>query len=632
MIRKNKMAAMNVVDFPAGPAMRGGVAAILLTLMMATASANPARQPLQPFKDPIVVTATRTVQTADASLASVTVIKREDIERQQSRSIQDLLRGVTGININNNGGPGKGTFIQMRGTESDHIMVLIDGIRVGSATSGTTAFENIPIDQVERVEIVRGPRSSLYGSEAIGGVIQIFTRKGDGGEGFRPSFSFGGGSYGTVNGSVGLSRSGKQGWFNMTASGIGTQGFNACRGTDNAGCFTVEPDRDGYRNVAGSTRAGYRFNNGLEVDANFMHSAGKSQFDGSFVNATEIVQQVFGGAARYSPLDFWRINLTAGRSRQDTDNFLGKQFMTRFNTTRDTVNLQNDFTINADHQLTVGVDFLQDQVDSTEAFTVTSRSNWGVFAQHLASIARHRAQLSLRYDDNEQFGDWVTGGAGWGYAITEQINLTANFGSAFKAPTFNELYFPGFGNADLRPEESRSFEFGVRGNMDWGNWTLNVYDTRIDNLIAFDANTFAPANIGLARLRGLEAQLSTTIKGWLLNGNLTFLDPENRSADANRGNILPRRAEQSFRLDIDREIGKYRVGAMLLAEGERFDDLGNTRKLDSYVKFDLRAEYILSKRLRLQGRIENLFNERYETAAFFNQPGRNFYATIRYQP
>jgi vitamin B12 transporter len=226
----------------------------------------------------------------------------------------------------------------------------------------------------------------------------------------------------------------------------------------------------------------------------------------------------------------------------------------------------------------------------------------------------------------------VTGGAGWGYTITDRISLTANFGNAFKAPTFNELYFPGFSNPDLRPEESRSVEFGARGNMAWGKWSLNVYDTRIDNMIAFDANIFAPANINQAHIRGLEAALSTTIRGWLLNGNLTFLDPENRSADANRGNILPRRAEQSFRLDIDRAFGRYRIGAMFLAEGERFDDLGNTRKLDSYVKFDLRAEYVISKHWRLQGRIENLFDKHYETAAFFNQPGRNFFATIRYQP
>jgi vitamin B12 transporter len=606
--------------------------AVIIMAVVADATASGVQQNNPQLEKPIIVTATRTAQPVDAALASVTVITREDIERQQSRSIEDLLRGVTGVNIINNGGPGKSTFVQMRGTESDHIMVMIDGIRMGSASSGTTAFENIPLEQIERIEIVRGPRSSLYGSEAIGGVIQIFTRKGSGGRGFNPSFSFGGGSYGTLNGSAGLSGSGERGWFNLTASGMGTKGFNACTGSDTAGCFTIEPDRDGYRNVAGSARAGYRFESGLELDANFMQSSGRTQFDGSFVNISETMQQVFGGSARYSPLDLWRVSLIAGRSREDGDNFLGRQFMTRFHTTRDTVSLQNDFTINPNHQLTVGMDYLHDHLDSTEAFIKTSRANWGAFSQYLATIDRHRAQLSLRYDDNQQFGSWVTGGAGWGYTITDRISLTANFGNAFKAPTFNELYFPGFSNPDLRPEESRSFEFGARGNMAWGKWSLNVYDTRIDNMIAFDANIFAPANINQAHIRGLEAALSTTIRGWLLNGNLTFLDPENRSADANRGNILPRRAEQSFRLDIDRAFGRYRVGAMFLAEGERFDDLGNTRKLNSYVKFDLRAEYVLSKHWRLQGRIENLFDKHYETATFFNQPGRNFFATIRYQP
>jgi vitamin B12 transporter len=160
-----------------------------------------------------------------------------------------------------------------------------------------------------------------------------------------------------------------------------------------------------------------------------------------------------------------------------------------------------------------------------------------------------------------------------------------------------------------------------------------VYETRIDNLIAFDASTFAPDNIDEARIRGLEAIVNTQIKGWQLNGNLTFLDPENRSSGANKGNILPRRAEQSFRLDADHMLfDKIRIGGMVLAEGERFDDLANTRKLDNYVRFDLRAEYIINKNWRIQGRIENLFDKHYETAAFFNQPGRNFFATLRYQP
>lgn len=597
---------------------------------------------------PIIVTATRTAQTVDASLASVTVISRKDIERQQARSVEDLLRGVPGINIANNGGPGKNTSVFMRGTESDHVLVLIDGIKAGSATSGTTAFENIPIEQIERIEIVRGPRSSLYGSEAIGGVIQIFTRKGEG-AGIKPSFSFGGGSYGTLNGSIGLSGRSRQGWFNMAVSGIGTSGFNACTGSSGVGCFTKEPDtdRDGYQNIAGSARAGYRFQNGLEIDANFLQSDGKAEFDESKFdetpvsrfNKTKIVQQVFGGAVRYSPFDIWQINLIGGHSREDSKNFIDgvpSSPFSKFNTQRNTISLLNNLSFGKKQLLTIGTDYQHDHVNSTDAFVVTSRSNWGVFAQHQATIAAHNLQLSLRHDDNQQFGSRVTGGAGWGYAITDRVRLMASFGSAFKAPTFNELYYPGFGNANLRPEESRSFEFGARGSAGWGNWSLNVYETRIDDLIAtaFNANTnsFAPSNIDQARIRGLEAVLSTQIKGWQLNGNLTFLDPENRSSGPDKGNILPRRAEQSFRLDIDRQFGRYRVGAMFLAEGERFDDSANTRKLDSYVKFDLRTEYILSERWRLQGRIENLFNEHYETAAFFNQPGRNFFATLRYQP
>jgi len=581
---------------------------------------------------PVIVTATRTAQTADASLASVTVITRKDIERQQARSIQDLLRGVPGVSISNSGGAGKNTSVFMRGTESDHVLVMIDNIKVGSATSGTTAFENIPIEQIDRIEIVRGPRSSLYGSEAIGGVIHIFTRKGDSG-GLKPNFGFGGGSYGTLEGSIGLSQRGTQGWLNMNASGIGTKGFNACTGSDTAGCFTYEPDRDGYRNVAGSMRAGYRFLNGLEIDASFMHSAGKTEYDGSFFNKAILAQQVLGGTARYSPMDFWRINLIAGRSRDDSDNFLGTAFQSRFNTERDTVTLLNDFTVAKNQLLTIGTDYQNDHVKSTEAFTVNSRTNWGVFSQHQATVAKHDIQLSLRHDDNQQFGSHVTGGTGWGYPITENIRLLANFGSAFKAPTFNELYFPNFSNPNLRPEDSRSYELGTRGKADWGNWSLNAYETHIDQLIAYDSSIFAPANIDKARIRGLEGVLSAQIKGWQFNTNLTLLDPINRSSGPDRGNILPRRAEQSFRLDADRQFGQYyKLGAMLLVEGERYDDLANTRKLNGYVKFDLRAEYILNKNWRLQGRIENLFNEHYQTAAFFNQPGRNFFAMVRYQP
>lgn len=583
------------------------------------------------LEKPIVVTASRTDQTADETLASVTVITRDDIERQQARSMQDLLHGIAGINIANTGGPGKLTTLLMRGTESDHVLVLVDGIRMGSATSGFSEIQNYPVELIDRIEIVRGPRSSLYGPEAVGGVIQIFTRKGDK-KGLKPTFSFGGGSYRTVSGAATLSGGNERGWFNLGISGSDTNGFNACKGSFTAGCFTVEPDKDGYRNLSGSARAGYRFDNGLNIEANFLHSDGHYEYDGSFQNRTKLVQQVLGGTVRYSPVEPWRITLTAGRSREDSDNFLNKVFATRYHARRDTLSWQNDITITPNQLLTIGTDYLYDHINSSEKFAKTSRYNWGVFAQHQLSLAAHKLQLSIRHDDNQQFGSQVTGGASWGYSLTDHVQLTAGFGSAFKAPTFNELYFPGFGNPDLGPEESRTAELGVAGRFDWGNWSLNLYETWIKNMISFNAATFSPDNIDKARIQGLEAILNTEIKGWLIQTNLTFMNPENRSKDANRGNTLPRRSNHAFRVDTSRQFGDFVVGAMFLAEANRYDDLANNQKLNDYVKVDLRAEYLINSQWRIQGRIENLFDKDYETAAFFNQPGRNFFVTLRYQP
>lgn len=580
--------------------------------------------------EPVIVTATRTARTADETLASVTVITRQDIERLQAQSVQDLLRGVPGVSIANNGGPGKATSVFLRGTESDHVLVLIDGIKVGSATLGTTAFEHIPVELIDRIEIVRGPRSSLYGSEAIGGVIQIFTRKGGGQT--RPYFSLGGGSYQTYNASAGVAGGGERGWFSLNADGSDTAGFNACDGSLSAGCFTAEPDKDGYRNVAGSLRAGYRFANGVEVDAHALRSTGDTEYDGSYVNATESMQQALGGALRYSPAESWQLTLAAGQSRDDSDNFLNGVFRSRFDTERDTVSLQSDLALADDHLLTLGADYLDDQIDSSTSYAATSRSDTGVFAQYQGAFGAQNAQVSLRRDDNEQFGEHATGGLAWGYALNDRVRITASYGTAFKAPTFNELYFPGFGNPGLQPEESRSLELGVNGTSAAGEWSLNVFETRVDELIAFDAALFAPNNIDQARILGLETTYAIQLGDWDLDANLSLLDPENRSGGANDGNVLPRRARQSLRVDADRSLGKFSFGATLLTAGKRYDDLANTRELGGYATVDLRADYALDAAWRVQLRIENLLDKDYETAAFYNQPGRSLFVNLRYQP
>ncbi len=580
-------------------------------------------------QDAIVVTATRTAHTADDTLASVTVITRQDIERLQARSIEDLLRGELGVSISNNGGPGKATSVFFRGTNSDHVLVLIDGIKVGSATLGTTAFQDIPVDQIERIEIVRGPRSSLYGSEAIGGVIQIFTRKGGGP--LKPFVSLGGGSHRTYDGTTGISGGGEKSWFNASMSGFHTQGINACSGSLTAGCFTIEPDKDGYRNNSGALRGGYRFGNGTDIDVHWMQADGANMFDGSSVNESKSVQEVYGGRFRFTPMTPWQVTLLTGRSHDDSDNFKDSVFKSRFNTRRDVESLQNDFSIGSKQLFTIGFDYQNDNVNSTTAYPVTSRDNQGLFTQYQGTFAKHDLQASLRRDDNEQFGNHKTGNAAWGYSFGDGLRLTTSYGTAFKAPTFNQLYFPGFGNPNLSPEESRSIEVGVNNKTDWGRWALNAFKTEIDNLIAFDA-TFTPANIDSARIRGLEAKLGSRFAEWDVNTGLTLLDPQNLAAGTNNGKILPRRAKQALRVDADRAFGPYRFGTTLRAEGHRYDDLANTSRLGGYTTVDLRAEYAFARDWFLQARIENLLDKNYETAAFFNQPGRGFFFTLRYQP
>ena len=272
--------------------------------------------------EPIVVTATRGARSTDETLAAVTVITRQDIECRQARSVEELLRGTPGLSISNNGGAGKATSVFLRGTESDHVLVLIDGVKIGSATLGSAAFQDLPVELIERIEIVRGPRSSLYGSEAIGGVIQILTRKG--GDGFKPFAAVGGGRYRSYNAAAGVSDGTARGWYSLSVEGVGTDGFNACDGKPSpggAGCFTVESDRDGYRRRAAALRGDYRFENGVAVDAQLLHAEGDNAFDGGFVSQSESVQQVFGGTLRYAPADIWQMTLAAGQSRDQSDNF-----------------------------------------------------------------------------------------------------------------------------------------------------------------------------------------------------------------------------------------------------------------------------------------------------------------------
>ncbi|WP_369959022.1 TonB-dependent vitamin B12 receptor [Pseudomonas benzenivorans] len=580
-----------------------------------------------------VVTATRTAQTAEQSLAAVTVFDREQIERSQATSVPELLKRVPGVSFANNGGPGKTTSLFMRGTESDHVLVLIDGIKVGSVTAGATALQDLPLELIERIEVVRGPRSSLYGSEAIGGVIQIFTRKGAG-AGIKPFFSAGYGTHDSYSGSVGVSGGDGQGWYSLGLSGLDTDGINV-KPMDASG---YEDDADGYRNLSAALSAGYRFANGLELDANLLRAKSHNDYDqvnrrrtSGFHAHADGESNVLGTRARFAPLEPWLVTLQAGRSEDKSDAFQDGAFYSRFDSRRDSASWQNDLSLAPGHTLTLGADYQHDEVNGSTAYAEDSRDNKGGFAQYLGEAGRHDWQLALRRDNNQQFGQHDTGNLGYGYALNDALRATLSYGTAFKAPTFNELYFPGYGNPDLDAETSKSLEAGLAGRHAWGHWSINAFRTVIDDLIAYDSSIRAPANVAEARIRGVELVLASQLLGWDWNANYTLLEPENRSSGANDGNELARRAKQLFNLDLDRRLGAFSLGASLHAEGQRYDDLANTRELSGFATLDLRGEYRIDPEWRLQARVANLLDADYETAEGFNQPGQALYLTVRYQ-
>jgi vitamin B12 transporter len=598
----------------------------------------------------VIVTATRTSITTDEALSSVSVITRADIERLQPASVRDLLVGLPGVAFTQAGGPGQLSTLFLRGTNSTHVLVLIDGVRIGAVGAGLPAFEQIPVDQIERIELVRGPRSSLYGADAIGGVIQIFTRHGAQDGKLDSSLSVSTGSRSYMDGHAGLSGGDSHAWFNAGLGGQYTAGINACRvGAAERGvaCFADQPDHDAYRNWNGMANGGYRWDNGTELAATWLRSKNFVEYDGSPYGGNQAVnqQQVGGARLSFAPLEPWKVTLNAGQSRDDNATYFQGDYsdlftpLTYFPRTpvghtysrRNQASWQNDITLDANQLLTAGVDYQQEHIDSDTGYLKSTREDTGVYAQYMGTFGRNEVQLSARHDHNGQFGNHNTGSAAWGYAFDHGLRLSASYGTAFHAPTFNDIYYPfGLGNPDLKPEKSRSGELGLSQAQSAWNWAVNVYQTTITDLITLDEN-FVPQNISQARIRGLEGQLGINLDGWQVQSYLTLMQPKNREG-AYDGNLLPRRPEQTARVDVDRRFGAFGVGATFFASGKAYDDQANLHRLGGYATTDLRASYEFMPGWRVEAKLANAFDRNYETAYYFNQPGRTWFLTLRYSP
>jgi len=570
--------------------------------------------------DPVIVTATRTAQTADEVLAPVTVISREDIETSAARDLGELLSSQVGLEVTRNGGYGKNTSVFMRGTNAGHVLTLVDGIKLFSATVGATAFQFLPLDQIERIEIVRGPRSSLYGSEALGGVIQIFTRKG--GDSREVHAEAGYGTYDTAIVGAGIAGPAGDSRFSVQVDVIDTDGIDSTVG--------AQSDKDGYDNTSLSARwSGSTSDGAGELDLSLLYASGNTGFDNPWagplvVNDSSYAQQVLNLKWRTDGNGGWSNTIQVGQSRDDSKTFADNISDGEFNTTHNQASWQLDWPVAEVHLLTGGIDYADDSVDGSVSYDVSSRSNLGLFGQWQGGSGNQSAVAGLRFDDNGQFGNHFTGNLDYGLSAESGLRFNAGLGTAFKAPSFNDLYYPGFGNPTLEVESSTSYEVGVSGDAGSGSWALRLFNTDIEDLVAYDALTYAPVNLDHAVIDGLELDWSGKLSGWQAAAGIALMNPKDKAT----GLQLARRPKQSGQVRVDRRSGDWRYGFSTAYHGKRYDDKANTVALESYTLIDGGITYSLGKRWQFRIEANNLLDESYQTAAGFREPGRNFLARV----
>src|SRR6266699_4162655 len=579
----------------------------------------------QSYDDVVVVTATRFPQARSQTLQPVNVITAEDIAGGGQQTLVEILQTLGGVETASNGGLGQPSGVFMRGANSGHTLVLVDGMRIGSATLGTTAFENIPLSQIERIEVVPGQLSSLYGSDAIGGVIQIFTKSGK----YAPATSVtaGVGTYNTASLSGGVNRAFGDTGFSLNLGYLESKGFDATKPSAPFGQHN--PDRDGYRNANVSGKIAHRLDTKNELGLTLFQSNGRTHFDSS-PTTDDLNHQTLSAFSLYSSnqiTDSWQSLVRAGESR-DKSTTTGA-FPSFFGTRQPQFTWQNDIKLGPGTAI-AGAEYLAQHVTSDSTFAQNHRTIRSAFAGYVGTYEKYDWQTNLREDDNSQFGNQTTGLLGYGYRLTPELRLRVGAGSAFKAPTFNDLYFPGQSNPDLRPERSRSKEAGVNYEVGSNRFSANYFDNHITDLIVFPTFTSPPENIDRARIKGTELAYQGFFGGLQANAQLTFQDPVNEET----GKLLQRRAREHGSLAISDASGPWRLAAEVVASGARFDSTGESpgTKMHGYGLLNVTASYALSRDWSVRARWNNVFDREYELAQNFNTPGSNVFVAVQYQP
>jgi len=593
---------------------------------------------------PLVITATRQPARQNTLIGDTTIIDRQSIENLDAAvTTADLLRMQAGIEIKSNGGAGSVTGLQLRGNPTRHSLLLIDGMRSGSATVGEANWAYLPISEIERIEILRGPASFLYGSETIGGVVQVFTRRGQKNSPPRINMELSAGSWQTSSLHLGVSGGSERLLYNIQTTRRQSEGINATLPTHNS----FNPDRDGYKLNTLSTGLDWTLAPGHRLQFSLLNASGKNRYDAtsyddSFQADTsgDWYQNVNNSSWNLQSVnrlnDHWSSTLQFGQSRDDTKNHENDGLSSEYNTKQQQLSWQNDFRLPGEGGLLLlGVERQSQRVSGSRDYPVKSRHidafllGWsGVFG----TGNTHNLQANLRQDQNSQFGSHNTGMLGYAFSFKPNWRLSLAANEGFKAPSFNDLYWPNYGNHDLRPEKAFNTEVALHFHdaKIRSQASAVVYRNKVKDLISWvDDGTgqWRPQNTKRASLTGFTLNWQQGWREWILQASYDHLE----ARDQNSGKRLPYRSQNTGRLRIGHQQGDWRWGVeALAANGRRYADESNSVPLDGYQLINLNATYRLSPHWSFFLRGENIFDESYELNKDYNTNGASWFAGIRF--
>lgn len=612
------------------------VSPIAIATLSLCAVASVHAQTATPQLTPTVVTATRIEQPLADLVADVSIVDRETIEASGATGLADVLARLPGIEIARNGGPGNASSVYLRGAEARFTAVYIDGVRVDSQSTGGAMWEQIPLAQIERIEVLRGPAAAVYGSDAIGGVIQLFTRKGEGPA--QPYVGIGVGNHGTRKIEAGVSgTAGPDGALDY-ALGLAQARSG---GFDSKTSGKHNPDDDGYRNTSANARLGYRLNARHNLGVSLLASRLNSGYD-AFTYLPEAPEDDRNKGRLHTVGAHWSAQWSDTYSTRVAVN----ESVTRYETSPSPYLTetqlrgylwQNNWRFGA-HRLNATLERREDHLDNPalDAYSVgisRSRSQDGLALGYGYSAGAHTVQANLRHDNDSEFGGKGTGSLAYGYAFAPHWRATASAGTAFRAPTLYQR-FSQYGDPSLQPETSRNVELGVRYAQGAATFSAAVYRNRVSNLINFAAGGTCGEpfgcylNTGNAEYNGVTLAGTYKVSGVNLRGSVDFQNPR----DLDTGKQLARRAKRHATLGADTTWAGWTLGAEMQASGRRFDNAANTKTLGGYTLFNLVASTRMARDYTLLARIDNAGDKRYETAGTYATGGRQLYIGLKWEP